>query len=49
VSVDCPVRVVADGGSETCRVSLAGGKRLAVTLARRGGEHRVVEEKPVER
>jgi hypothetical protein len=47
-SVDCPARVVEDGGSQTCRVSLAGGKRIAITLGRRGGEHRVLAEKPIE-
>jgi len=43
-SIDCPSRVVADGGRQTCRVTLSGGRRVAITLARRGGEHRLTEE-----
>jgi hypothetical protein len=47
-SVVCPSRVVEDGGALTCRVVLDGSRGLAVTLARRGGEHRVTAERPID-
>jgi hypothetical protein len=48
-SVDCPSRVVPDDGSEICNVLLKTGERYAVTLHRRGGEHRMTAEKAPER
>lgn len=44
-SVDCPSRVVPDDGSQVCDVRLKSGERYAVTLHRRGGEHRMTAEK----
>jgi hypothetical protein len=46
-SVACPERVVPDGGEQTCTVELMSGERLAVTVARRGGDHRVTSIQPV--
>jgi len=39
--VECPTRVVPDGGSEVCEALLPGGARLAMTIARQGGDHRL--------
>ncbi len=47
-SVDCPSRVVSDGGDEICTVELVTGDRLAVTIARRAGDHRVTSVRPIE-
>lgn len=47
-SVECPSRVVPDGGDQTCTVDLVSGERLAVTIARRGGDHRVTAIRPLE-
>lgn len=44
-SVECPSRVVPDDGSQVCDVRLKSGERYAVTLHRRGGEHRMTAEK----
>jgi hypothetical protein len=46
-TVDCPGRVAPDGGSLTCSLALASGKRVAVTVARRGGDHRIVAVEPL--
>jgi hypothetical protein len=48
VAVRCPARVVPDGGEQTCTVDLMSGERLAVTVARRGGDHRVTSVAPLE-
>lgn len=48
-SVDCPSRVVPDDGSQVCNVLLKTGMRYAVTIQRRGGEHRMTAEKAPER
>ena len=40
-SVDCPSRVVPDGGAQVCDAVLKTGERYAVTIQRRGGEHSV--------
>ncbi len=48
VSVVCPSRVVPDGGTQVCTVDLMSGERFAVTIARRGGDHRVTSIRPVE-
>ncbi len=45
-SVDCPTRIVANGGSETCEAILTGGARIAITIMRRDGNHRVTDERP---
>lgn len=47
VAVACPSRVVPDGGDQTCTVELMSGESLAVTIARRGGDHRVTSIRPV--
>jgi hypothetical protein len=47
-SVDCPKRVVPDGGGLTCEVKLESGERLAATVTRRGGDHRVTSIEPIE-
>jgi len=47
-SVECPSRVVPDGGHQICTVDLVTGERLAVTVARRGGDHRVTSIEPIE-
>ncbi|MDX9733890.1 MAG: hypothetical protein RBU36_07170 [Thermoanaerobaculia bacterium] len=48
-SVDCPSRVVPDDGSAVCDVRLKSGERYAVTIQRRGGEHRMTAEKAPDR
>ncbi|MBK9374112.1 MAG: hypothetical protein IPN03_10395 [Holophagales bacterium] len=48
-SVDCPSRVVPDDGSQVCHVLLKTGERYAVTIHRRGGEHRVTAAEAPER
>lgn len=40
-SVDCPSRVVSDGGAQVCEAVLKTGERYAVTIRRRAGEHDV--------
>lgn len=47
-SVDCPKPVAPDGGTMTCTVDLASGQALAVTIARRSGDHRIVDSQPIE-
>jgi hypothetical protein len=39
---DCPSRVVPDGGSIDCKVQLDDGGSAKFTVARRGGEHRLL-------
>jgi hypothetical protein len=46
-SIDCPMRVVPDGGSEVCEALLPGGARLALTLMRQGGDHTVRDARSV--
>jgi hypothetical protein len=48
-SVDCPSPVVPDDSSEVCHVLLKTGKRYAVTIHRRGGEHSVTAAEAPER
>jgi len=47
-TIDCPSRTAPDGGAVTCGVTLASGKRLEVTVARRGGDHRIVDMQPAD-
>ena len=42
-------RVVPDDGSQVCHVLLKTGERYAVTIHRRGGEHRVTAAEAPER
>ncbi|MBZ0114382.1 MAG: hypothetical protein K8J08_18110 [Thermoanaerobaculia bacterium] len=39
---DCPSRVIPDGGSMDCTVQLEDGGSAELTVARRGGEHRIL-------
>lgn len=48
-SVDCPTRIAPDGGTMTCEVHFESGDDLAVTVARRSGDHRIVDSRPVDR
>ncbi len=48
-SVDCPTRTAPDGGTMTCEVHLNSDEDLAVTVARRSGDHRIVDSQPVDR
>lgn len=47
-SVECPARVVSDGGTQTCLARLASGESLSVDIARRGGEHRLTRIEPAQ-
>jgi hypothetical protein len=47
-SVKCPSRVAPDGGTLTCRVVFASGRESAVTVARRIGDHRIVDSQPID-
>ncbi|MGD8438975.1 MAG: hypothetical protein PVG53_00455 [Holophagae bacterium] len=45
-TIDCPTRTAPDGGTVTCGVTLTSGTRLEVTVARHGGDHRIVDVQP---
>ena len=47
-SVRCPSRVAPDGGTLTCRVVFASGRESAVTVARKIGDHRIVDSQPID-
>jgi hypothetical protein len=47
-SVDCPTRIAPEDGTVECRVVLGSGETLAVTVARHGGDHRIVSSAPVD-
>jgi hypothetical protein len=42
-SVDCPQRVAVDGATMTCTATTGDGDRLALTIRRIGGDHRLVK------
>jgi hypothetical protein len=46
-AVDCPSRTAPDGGTMTCRVTFGSGVQRDVTVARRSGDHRIVDSQPV--
>jgi len=46
-SVNCPTPIAPDGGTLTCTVEFESGKQSAVTVARRTGDHRIVDTKPM--
>ena len=48
VSIECPTPVAADGTSITCETVLDGDERLLVTVARRGGNHRMLAVEPAD-
>jgi hypothetical protein len=41
--IDCPARKAPDGGEVECTVTLEDGSQRSITIARRGGEHRLVQ------
>ena len=43
VSVECPTRTAPDGGTLTCRAEFASGETRDVTVARSGGDHRIID------
>jgi hypothetical protein len=43
VAVECPTRVAPDGGTLTCRAEFASGETRDVTVARSGGDHRIID------
>lgn len=45
--VDCPSVVAPDGGRLRCVASLEAGPKLLVTIARRGGDHRILDAEEV--
>lgn len=46
-TVDCPSPIAPDGGSMTCRVRLASDTLYSATVARQGGEHRILAFEPL--
>jgi len=47
-SIECPTPVAPDGASITCEIVLDGDERLSVTVARRGGDHRMLAAEPTD-
>jgi len=41
--ISCPSRTAPDGGEVVCTTTMEDGSQRAITIARRGGEHRLVE------
>ena len=48
VAIECPARVAPDGGTLTCRADFASGDTRSVTVARLGGDHRIVDSQAIE-
>jgi len=48
-SITCPTPVSPDGGTLTCKAEFASGGEAAVTVARKVGDHRIVDTQPMEK